>query len=182
MKTFNFQGVNFNLSAGFSVSIDDTGSMSIVKDVPEVAVPVAMNRTERYESNSIIGLKWGDVTKQCRKLVGAGIGESFNIKSHNEHTIRAALFKLSISASIMEVADYEYSVEITQSFDPTTTVSSQCAKFTGLGQTLAIHARKSHAITVALHKRDIGATIEETPHKEWFVVTTRPIARMAKRA
>jgi len=182
MKTFNFQGVNFNLSSGFSVSIDDTGAMSIVKDVPEVAVSVAMNRTERYESNSIIGLKWGDVTKQCRKLLTAGIGESFTINSHKENTIRAALFKLGISASILEVAAYEYLVEITQRTDPATTVSSQCAKFTGFGQTLAIHAMTSHAITVALHSRDIGANIEKTPHKEWFVVTTRPLARMAKRA
>ena len=139
MKTFNFQGVNFNLSAGFSVSIDDTGLMSIVKDVPEVVpavvVPVAMNRS-LYESNSIIGLKWGDVTAQCRKLVGAGIGESFTIKSHCEKTIRVALSHLGISATTMEVGNYEYLVEITQRTDPATTVSSQCAKFTGFGQTL----------------------------------------------
>lgn len=182
MKNFNFQGVNFNLSAGFSVSIDDAGTMSIIKDAPEVVqevavvVPVLMKPSTRYESNSVVGLKWGDVMTQCRRF-NAVSDVTAIIKSHGYRTVHAAMNKPGVAVSIEETNAYEYTVT---KVDRTQSVAGQINKFTDIGQTLAIRANSIHTIRTALYSKELGATVEKTPHKEWFVVTTKPIVKYNK--
>ena len=180
MKNFNFQGVNFNLSAGFSVSIDGAGTMSIVKDVPQVvpavATPVLMIPSTRYESNSVAGLKWGDVMTQCRRF-NAVSDLTAIIKSHDIKTVHATMNKLGASVSIEETNAYEYTVT---KLDRTQSVTSQVANFTDIGQTLAIRANSIQTIRSALYLKELGANVEKTPHKEWFVVTSKPIVKYNK--
>lgn len=182
MKKINVNGVAINVASGFSVSISADGTVNIDKDFEDVIelAPVQQSIEQfhsEYRSNILPNLKYGDVAKQCREYM-ADPTLSNKIIAHSESSITSAFSRLTNKQIIITPTENNMEWVITLADRKANfNIAEQVNAFKNLGETLPIKAHTSDAIRSILNQKGIGCSIKKTSSPDWFMVTTKEVAK-----